>query len=262
MNPILGIDVGGSGVKGSLVDLDQGTLLQERYRIPTPQPATPAAVADAVAQIVTFFNYKGPVGCGFPAIVKNGTAQTAANIDKSWIGTSIEKVFGKACGNPVFATNDADAAGMAEMHFGAGKDAEGLVILITIGTGLGTAIFYKGTLIPNTELGHLIWKNNKIAEAYCSSAARERLKISREEWAGRFNQYLLHLELLFSPDLFILGGGESKYFDTFKDTLTTNARVLPAQLLNNAGIIGAAVYAEEHRRVALHGLHGRHGGHG
>jgi polyphosphate glucokinase len=261
MNPILGIDVGGSGVKGSLVDLEQGTLLQERFRIPTPQPATPAAVAAAFAQIVTFFKYKGPVGCGFPAIVKNGVAQTAANIDKAWIGTSIETTFRKACGNPVWATNDADAAAIAEMHFGAGKNEHGLVILITIGTGLGTAIFYKGMLIPNTELGHLIWKNNKIAEAYCSSAARERLKISREEWAGRFNEYLHHLDLLFSPDVFILGGGESKHFDSYKDLLNPAARVVPAMLQNNAGIIGAAAYAAEHN-IQRHGFHGRHSGHG
>jgi len=251
MHSILGIDVGGSGVKGSLVDLERGLMLHERFRVPTPQPATPAAVADAFAQIVAFFDYKGPVGCGFPAIVKNGVAQTASNIDKAWIGTSVEAVFGKACGNPVFVTNDADAAAMAEMRFGAGKNEQGLTILITIGTGLGTAIFYKGILIPNTELGHLIWSNNKIAEKYCSSAARERLKISREEWAHRFNKYLHHLELLFSPDLFILGGGESKYFDLYKDALDPKARVVPAQLLNEAGIIGAAVYAAEKKVSGL-----------
>lgn len=245
MHTILGIDVGASGVKGAMVDLRHGKLQGERFRVPTPQPATPTALAGAFAEVVAFFDYRGVVGCGFPAIVKNGVAHSAANIDKDWIGTSVEEVFGKACGTRVFATNDADAAGVAEMRYGAGKGEQGLVFLITIGTGLGTALFYKGMLVPNTELGHLIWKDNKPAEVFCSSGARERLKISRTEWAKRFNHYLLHLERLFSPDLFILGGGESKYFDTYRALLTPQARVVPAQLLNNAGIIGAAAYAAE-----------------
>lgn len=245
MKSILGIDVGASGIKGALVDIQHGKLHGERFRVPTPQPSTPAAMAGAFAEIVEFFNYSGAVGCGFPSIVKNGVAYSAANIDKHWIGTNIEKTFGKVSGVSVYATNDADAAGMAEMRFGAGKGEQGLVFLITIGTGLGTALFYKGMLVPNTELGHLIWKNNKPAEAYCSSGARERLKISRKEWAERFNEYLLHLEFLFSPDLIILGGGESKFFDSFRDLLTLKARVVPAQFLNNAGIIGAAAYAAE-----------------
>lgn len=245
MNPVLGIDVGASGIKGALVDLAHGKLLGERFRVPTPHPATPAAMAAAFTEIVEFFNYKGPVGCGFPAIVKDGVAHSAANIDKSWIGVNIEQTFGDASRTRVFATNDADAAGMAEMHFGAGKGEKGLVLLITIGTGLGSALFYRGTLVPNTELGHLLWHNDKVAEQYCSSGARERLKISRRDWADRFNKYLLHLERLFSPDLFILGGGESKFFDSYKEQLTPRARVKPAKLLNNAGIIGAAAYARE-----------------
>lgn len=245
MNAILGIDVGASGIKGALVDLDKGKLYGERFRVPTPQPSTPEAMAKAFAEITEFFNYKGIVGCGFPALVKNGVAQSAANIDKTWVGTNIETVFGEACGCRVYATNDADAAGMAEMRYGLGKGENGLVILITIGTGLGTAIFYKGVMIPNTELGHLKWTNGKSAELYASSGARERLKISRKEWAGRFNEYLQHLELLFSPDLFILGGGESKFFESYKELLVTNARIVPAKLLNNAGIIGAAAYAAE-----------------
>jgi polyphosphate glucokinase len=245
MTHILGIDVGASGIKGALVDLEKGKLSGERFRVPTPQPSTPAAMAEAFAEIVRFFNYQGPVGCGFPSIVRNGVALSAANIDHSWIGTNIEKTFGDACGCPVFATNDADAAGMAEMRFGVGKGEQGVVLLITIGTGLGTALFYKGMMVPNTELGHLIWHNNKPAEAWCSSGARERLKIGRKEWARRFNEYLHHLELLFSPDLFILGGGESKFFEQYKDTFDIKGRVVPAQLLNNAGIIGAAAYAAE-----------------
>ncbi len=244
---ILGIDVGASGIKGALVSLQKGQLSGERYRVPTPQPSTPHAMARAFSEIVSFFEYSGPVGCGFPAIVKNGTAHSAANIDKSWIGVNIQEVFSEACGCPVFATNDADAAGMAEMRFGAGKGENGLVIMITIGTGLGSVLFYNGEMIPNTELGHLVWKNGNIAEHYCSSGARSRLKISRKEWAHRFSEYLQHLELLFSPDLFILGGGESKLFDQFREHLHTRARITPARMLNNAGIIGAASYASETR---------------
>lgn len=245
MKTILGIDVGASGIKGALVDVQHGKLQGERFRVPTPNPSAPAAMATAFAEIVEFFDYKGVVGCGFPAIVKNGVACSAANIDHSWVGTNIETVFGAQGHVQVKATNDADAAGIAEMRFGAGRGEQGLVFLITIGTGLGTALFYKGMLVPNTELGHLLWKNNKPVEAYCSSGARERLKISRKEWAGRFNEYLLHLERLFSPDLFILGGGESKFFEAYKDILTPKAQVVPARLLNNAGIIGAAAYAVE-----------------
>lgn len=245
MSAILGIDVGASGIKGALVDLHKGKLHGERFRVPTPQPSTPDAMATAFAEMVDFFNYKGKVGVGFPSIVKNGVALSAANIDQSWIGTNIEKVFSDATGCTVFATNDADAAGVAEMRHGIGKNENGLVLLITIGTGLGTALFYNDVLVPNTELGHLIWKNNKPVEQYCSSGARERLKISRKEWADRFNEYLIHLERLFSPDLFILGGGESKFYEQYKTQLHTKARVVPAKLLNNAGIIGAAAYAHE-----------------
>ncbi|MFN4081215.1 MAG: polyphosphate--glucose phosphotransferase [Saprospiraceae bacterium] len=242
---ILGIDVGASGIKGALVDLQNGRIKGDRFRVPTPQPATPAAVAEAFCEIADFFGHKGPVGCGFPSIVKSGVALSAANIDDGWIGQNIETTLGGRCGLPVFALNDADAAGLAEMRYGAGHGRKGLVFLITVGTGLGTAIFNDGVLIPNTELGHLMWRQGQAVETWCSSGARERLKISRAEWAERFNEYLLHLERLFSPDLFIIGGGESKYFDTFKAQLHTQAEVLAARLLNNAGIIGAGLYAQQ-----------------
>jgi polyphosphate glucokinase len=245
MNAILGIDVGASGIKGALVDLGQGKLQGERFRVPTPHPSTPDAMAAAFAEVAEFFNYKGRIGCGFPAIVKRGVALSAANIDAGWIGTNAEEILGRYTGCEVFVTNDADAAGVAEMRYGVGKGEQGLVMLITIGTGLGSALFYKGELVPNTELGHLLWKGGKSAERYASSGARERLKISRQDWADRFNEYLLHLERLFSPDLFILGGGESKFFEQYKHQLHTQARVIPAKLLNNAGIIGAAAYAAE-----------------
>jgi len=245
MPAILGIDVGASGIKGALVNLEKGKLHGERFRIPTPQPSTPEHLGAAFAEMADFFNYQGPIGCGFPSIVKNGVALSAANIDPSWVDTNIEETFGRTTGCPVFATNDADAAGIAEMRYGVGRGEEGLVLLITIGTGLGSALFYRGELLPNTELGHVLWKNGKSAELYCSSGARERLKISRKEWADRFNEYLLHLERLFSPDLFILGGGESKFFDAYKAQLLPKTRIIPAKLLNNAGIIGAAAYAAE-----------------
>jgi len=248
MQHILGIDVGASGIKGALVDVAHGKLQGERFRVPTPQPSTPSAMAAAVAEIVDYFGYSGPIGCGFPSIVKHGVANYAANIHKSWVGANIEQVFGEATGCKVFATNDADAAGVAEMRHGIGQGENGLVLLITIGTGLGSALFYKGQLVPNTELGHLLWRGGKPAEASCSSGARSKLKISRSQWAERFSEYLNHLELLFSPDLFILGGGESKFFDQYKDLLQTQARVVPAKLLNNAGIIGAAAYALEHNQ--------------
>lgn len=243
MSAILGIDVGASGIKGALVDLTNGRLVGERFRVPTPKPSTPEAMAGAVAEIAEFFNHKGLIGCGFPALVKDGIALSAANIDKSWIGVDINEIFGTATGCTVKATNDADAAGVAEMRYGIGQGENGLVLLITIGTGLGSALFYQGKLIPNTELGHLLWKNGKAVELWCSSGAREQLKIGRKDWAERFNKYLLHLERLFSPDLFILGGGESKHFESYKELITPKARVIPATLLNNAGIIGAAAFA-------------------
>lgn len=247
---MLGIDVGASGIKGALVDLENGKIHGERFRIPTPKPATPEAMAESFAEMVRFFQYEGPVGIGFPAIIKNDVALSAANIDDSWIGHSVAKAFDPAGRHPVFVTNDADAAGIAEMRYGEGKGEDGLVLLLTVGTGIGSALFYRGQLVPNTELGHLMWKNGRPVEQYCSSGARERLKISRLEWAERFNNYLHHLERLFSPDLFILGGGESKRFEEYKAVLhPLRARVVPARLLNNAGIIGAAVYATDQVRT-------------
>lgn len=244
MQQILGIDVGASGIKGAIVNVQAGKLEGERYRVPTPKSGSPAEMAEVFTEIVEYFKYQGPVGCGFPSIVKNGVCGSASNISQDWIGVDIEKIFSEACGQPVFATNDADAAGVAEMECGIGRDEKGVVILLTIGTGIGSAVFQNGILLPNTEFGHLIWPKKEIAEASISSGARERLKLGRQEWAVRFNKYLHHLELLFSPDLFILGGGESKQFDSYKQNFDVKARVVAAQLLNNAGIIGAAAYAK------------------
>lgn len=241
---IMGIDVGGSGIKGVVVNTETGELLGERYRLPTPEEAKPDDVAETVAQVVKQFDWSGPVGVGFPAVIRDGTVHTAANIHKSWIGTHAEGLFRKTTGCPVYVLNDADAAGMAEMRFGVGRNrSKGVVILITIGTGLGTALFVDGKLVPNTELGHIEIRG-KDAERRASDAARQKKDMSWEEWGGKFNEYLNYMERLFWPNLFILGGGTSKVFNKFSRYLELKTEVVPAQLLNQAGIVGAALYAE------------------
>ena len=241
---ILGVDIGGSGIKGAIVDTVKGELVTERYRIETPQPATPEAIAAALAQLVIHFNWHGPVGCGFPAAIQHGIARTAANISPSFIGTHVDKLFSEATKCPCYNLNDADAAGMAEMHFGEGAGQSGVVLLITIGTGLGTVFFTDGKLLPNTELGHLYLKNGKKAEHYASDAVRKTEDLSWKRWGKRFNTYLTMMEELFWPDLIILGGGASKKFDKFKGQITVEAPVKPAAFLNQAGIVGAALYAQ------------------
>lgn len=242
-NIILGVDVGGSGIKGALVDIDKGELITERFRLETPQPSNPKNVAKTFAEVVKHFNYEGPIGCGFPAVMKNGVAYTASNIHKDWIGTNAEELFSEATGCKVSILNDADVAGNAEMKFGAGKGVAGTVILITIGTGLGSAIFLDGKLIPNTEFGHVFLKgHNRVAEKYASSSARKRDELGYKEWAVRFKEYLEHLQFLFTPDLFILGGGTSKKFDKYGEILErVRTPIVQAEMLNEAGIIGAAV---------------------
>lgn len=239
---ILGIDIGGSGIKGAPVDLNQGVLAAERLRIATPQPATPDAVADTVGRIIRHFNWTGPVGCGLPSVVQNGVARTAANIDSSWIGTDVRALLSQRTGCPVTVINDADAAGIAEMRFGAGRGRNGTILMVTVGTGLGTALFRDGTLVPNTELGHLLL-NGKVAEKYASAATREDLGLSYETWAKRLDLYLHQLQSLFWPDLFILGGGISKKHEKFFPFLTIETEFLPAILRNQAGIVGAALAA-------------------
>jgi polyphosphate glucokinase len=238
----LGIDVGGSGIKGAPVDTKKGTLLAPRFRIATPEGAKPKAVAKVVNQVAKHFDWSGPVGCGFPAAVQHGVARTAANIDQSWIGTDIINLFSKKAKCPVNVINDADAAGLAEMRFGAGKGREGVVLIVTIGTGLGTSLFTNGVLLPNTELGH-IEIDCEDAELMASDAARKRDDLTWRKWADRFNTYLTSLEKLVWPDLIILGGGASKKFDKFVPYLTVQAEVVPAATLNEAGIIGAALAA-------------------
>jgi polyphosphate glucokinase len=241
---ILGVDIGGSGIKGAIVDTATGQLISERHRIETPQPATPEAVAAVLAQLVAHFNWTGLVGCGFPAAIQHGVARTASNISKSFIGIPIDKLFSEATKCPCYNVNDADAAGMAEMQFGEGMGQSGVVLLVTIGTGLGTVFFTDGKLLPNTELGHLYLQNGKKGEHYASDAVRKHEDLSWKRWGSRFNTYLSMMEALFWPDLIIIGGGASKKFDKFKAQLTVKAPVKPAAFLNQAGIVGAALYAE------------------
>jgi polyphosphate glucokinase len=237
---VLGIDVGGSGIKGAPVDTKKGVLLAPRFRIPTPEGASPKPVAKVVAEIASYFDWQRPIGCGFPAAVQHGVARTAANVDQRWIGTNIAELFSKKSSCPVTVINDADAAGLAEMAFGAGKGHDGVVLIVTIGTGLGTSLFTDGVLLPNTELGH-IEIDCEDAELMASDAARKRDDLSWGKWAQRFNEYLTTLEELVWPDLIILGGGASKKYDKFIKHITVNAEVVPAATLNEAGIIGAAL---------------------
>lgn len=239
---ILGIDIGGSGIKGAPVDCETGTLIQERYRIPTPQPSTPEAVMVKIKTIAKHFNWKGIIGCGFPAIVQNGVVKSAANISKQWIGVNAEAQFEQATGCKTVVRNDADAAALAEMAFGVGKNQMRLTLLLTLGTGIGSALFYEGRLIPNTEFGHLFLKG-KIAEHYTAASVRKNEGLSWPEWSKRFNTYLKHLERLLSPELFIVGGGISKKFAKIHHHLSIETKIVPAELLNNAGIIGAAMAA-------------------
>ena len=241
---VLGIDIGGSGIKGAPVDLTTGELAGPRHRIPTPDPSEPEAVAEVVGQLARHFEWRGAIGCTFPAIVHHRTVLTAANVDDSWIGVDAVTLFERTTGCPVRVLNDADAAGLAEMAFGAGKRRDGVVIMLTFGTGIGTAIFVEGNLLPNTELGHLPLRGRD-AELRAAARIREEQKLSWKQWAKRVEEYLHLLEFFFSPDLFIIGGGVSKKQHKFLPYLSTRAEIVPAQLLNEAGIIGAAMSAIE-----------------
>jgi len=240
MTTVLGIDIGGTGIKGAPVDTRSGQLLADRHRILTPHPATPDAVAGVVAEVARFFEWTGPTGATFPAVIKGGIAYSAANVDPSWIGTNAAQLFTEAFGGDVTVINDADAAGIAELVFGAGKGRGGVVIMVTLGTGIGSALFVDGTLVPNTELGHLRM-GKKDAEKLASDSVREGENLSWREWSGRLDEYLQMLEVLFSPDLFIVGGGISKKADKFLPRLDLHTEIVPAQLLNEAGIVGAAL---------------------
>lgn len=241
---ILGIDIGGSGIKGAPVDVVQGELITDRLRIATPRPALPKKVASVVAELVEHFEWTGAVGCTFPGVVKDGEVRTAANVHDRWIGIDGRGLFERRTHCSVTLLNDADAAGIAEMRFGAGHDQRGLVIMITLGTGIGTALFMDGRLVPNSELGHLIVRG-KDAEERASDRARSANRWSWKKWAKRLDEYLRYLEALLNPDLFILGGGVSKKHERYLRYLNTESPVVPAEMRNEAGIIGAAIAAGE-----------------
>jgi polyphosphate glucokinase len=237
----LGIDIGGTGIKAAPVDVTTGKLLAERQKIDTPHPALPDPVADVVKQLTTSFNWSGPVGITFPGVVADGVTRTAANMDPAWIGLDAAALFAKATGNPVRVLNDVDAAGMAEMTFGAGVDEQGTVLMVTFGTGIGSALFVKGILVPNTEFGHIEIRGRD-AEGRASERAKQLHDLSWSKWAEHVDEYLQHIEALLSPDLIILGGGISRQSEKWVPRLTgIRARVVPAALLNNAGIVGAAM---------------------
>ncbi|MEU6983097.1 polyphosphate--glucose phosphotransferase [Streptomyces sp. NPDC046324] len=242
---VFGVDIGGSGIKGAPVDLERGELAEPRHKVLTPHPATPDDVAGCVVEVVENFGWTGPVGVTFPGVVTGSTIRTAANVDKGWIGVDAGKLLSDRLGGlPVTVLNDADAAGVAEMTFGAGRGRKGTVILLTLGTGIGSALFVDGRLVPNTELGHLELKGHD-AEKRASTKAKEDEDLSWEHWATRrVQKYLAHVEMLFSPELFIIGGGVSRKADKFLPLIEgISAEIVPAELQNNAGIVGAAMAA-------------------
>jgi polyphosphate glucokinase len=244
MPTLLGVDIGGTGMKAAPVDTDSGELIAPRHRVLTPHPAEPGSMAKVFADLTAHFDWTGPVGATFPAVVKAGVIRTAANVDRSWIGTDAATMFARTSRCDVTVVNDADAAGVAEVEFGAGRGQTGVVMMVTLGTGIGTALFVDGVLVPNIELGHLKLGKQE-AEARAADSVRQRLGLSWAKWARRLDAYLLELERLLWPDLFILGGGVSKRSDRFIPRLTTHAEVVPAALLNEAGIVGAALAAHK-----------------
>lgn len=245
MKTFLGLDIGGSGIKGALVDVENGELVTERKRIPTPAGAHPQDMAEVVGQLVRGIPYKGLAGCGFPAVVQHGVVKTAANIDHSWIGLNVDRLLSDVSGSTVYTVNDADAAGTAEMAFGAGRGQKGVVLILTLGTGIGSAIFVDGVLVPNLELGHIMVRG-KDAETRASDAARQEKNMGWKKYAQRLQEYLEALEALTWPDLIIIGGGISKQSNEFLPLIKSHAKIIPAQLLNQAGIVGAAMIAQQH----------------
>lgn len=240
---VLGIDIGGSAIKGAVVDTKTGKFVAEKFRIETSQPSPVKETVAIVSEMVKHFKWKGKIGCGFPAVVMNGVVKTAANIDRAFIGVNANKLFGKATGCPVHVLNDADVAGFAEMKFGKAKNFKDFAIFLTVGTGIGSALFNKGKLIPNSELGHIYMPNGLKGEKYASDGVRKSENLDWDTWGKRFNEYLTYLEQTFYPNLFIIGGGTSRRLDLFKHHLTVNAEVIAATLQNDAGIIGAALQA-------------------
>ncbi|MDT0608066.1 polyphosphate--glucose phosphotransferase [Croceitalea rosinachiae] len=249
---LLGIDIGGTGIKGALVNAETGEMLTERFRIPTPSSRKPADMAKVIKQIVTHFDYSGPVGCGFPTIVKNGVCMSPGNLDKSWLGVNVDEMLTSVTGHEFTVVNDADAAGYASMNYGVGKDKNGLVIMITVGTGLGSGAFFNGVLLPNFELGQIPYKEHKKIELWAAASAKEREGLSYEKWGKRFNKFLRLVEVIVAPDLIIVGGGTSKKWKEFNQFITIETDVVKAELMNHAGIIGAAISClKEHHHGQL-----------
>lgn len=242
---VLGIDIGGTGIKAAVVDTKTGELLSERHRIETPKPATPEAVAKVVKEMVRHFNWTKSVGCSFPTTIVNGKCIHSGNLSEKWLNVKVDKLFRKECKLPFYVSNDADLAGLAEVSLGAGKKEKGVIIVITIGTGIGSGLFYNGKLIPNLEMGKLLHSDGKIIERFTADSVRKKEGLTLQNWALRFDVLLEYARIVFSPSLIILGGGISKRFDGFKEYLTTDVKVKVAEFRNNAGIIGAAMYASK-----------------
>jgi polyphosphate glucokinase len=240
VDAVVGIDIGGSGTKGAPVDLAAGRFAAPRVRLPTPSPATPDRVADVVVELLEQLDAPGPVGLTLPAVVRSGIVETAANIDETWIGTNALELFGRATGRPVAVINDADAAGLAEVRFGAGRGRSGVAVVITLGTGIGSAVFVDGTLVPNTELGHLPLHHGD-AEDWAADSIREQEDLSWAQWAHRLEQYFELVERVLWPQVIIIGGGVSKKSDKFLPRIDIRTELVPAELHNDAGIVGAAL---------------------
>lgn len=246
-NTILGIDVGGTNTKGALVDLTTGKLVSEKIKIPTPTGATPAGISRVAKEILQRLDYTGDhIGVGFPSIIREGICCSSSNISEEWIGINLNKHFTETFGIESHCINDADAAGIAEQHYGNSKGVMGTVILLTIGTGIGSALFYDGKLLPNTEFGRLHYEGG-ILEQYASNKARKDFNLELEDWAARLNEVLLHIEFIFSPNLIVLGGGISKQLEVYQHILKTKAKIIPAGFRNNAGIAGAAKFGSQFR---------------
>ena len=245
---ILGIDIGGSGIKAAIVNTKTGELLSERHRIDTPKPATPEAVSKVIKQMVSYFDWNKTIGCSFPTTIVNGKCIHSGNLSPKWLNVKVDKLFEKECKLPFYISNDADLAGLAEVKLGAGKKEKGVIVVITIGTGIGSGLFYNSKLIPNFEIGKMLYKNGEIIELYTADSVRKKEDLTLKEWALRFDELLEYTRVVLTPSLVILGGGISKKYDKFKEYLVSDLPIKPAEFKNNAGIIGAAIYASKNHK--------------
>ncbi|MBT4414281.1 MAG: ROK family protein [Polaribacter sp.] len=242
---VLGIDIGGSGIKAAIIDTKTGKLLSDRHRIATPKPATPENVVKVIKEMIVHFDWKKAVGCSFPTTIVDGKCIHSGNLSEKWLNVKVDKLFKKECKLPFYGSNDADLAGVAEVNLGAGKGEKGVVIAITIGTGIGSGLFFNGKLIPNLEIGKMLHTDGRIIEYFTADSVRKREELSLKQWALRFDILLNYARIVFSPSLIILGGGISKKYNEFKEYLTTDVNIKVAEFRNNAGIIGAAMYASK-----------------